>query len=110
MPINSRLNKLSKLINSTPQKELVQDYGKITNIELQIADAIDNLENLSENPLGKRFNKGAVLRHLNAARVELNIASTLAGAPDTQTQILCFERIVKCRDYLNRAKDLIPTK
>ena len=40
-----QIEQISKLINSTPQKELVQDYGKITNIELQIADAIDNLEN-----------------------------------------------------------------
>lgn len=105
-----QIDLISQLINSTPQLELINDHEKVRNLVLQIADVINDLEALSGNPLGKKFNKRSVLKHLNNARVELNKASLLAGATDTLTQILCFEHIVKCRDYLNLAKDLMPLR
>lgn len=104
-----QIDQLSKLIHVTPPLEFLNDHEKLSNINLQIADVIDNLENLSGNLLGERFNKTAVLRHLNSARVELTIAATLVGDHDRQVQIMCFDHIVKCREYLNIAKSLMPS-
>ena len=85
----------------------MSDYRKVKSFELEIADVIYNLETLSGNPLGNKFNKTAVLKHLNTARVELNIASLLASATKERTKVLSFEHIVKCREYLQRAKGLM---
>lgn len=103
-----QINQISQSINSMPQWELVSNYGKVKNFELEIADVIHNLEKLSGNPSGRNFNKRAVLGHLNNARVEINIASHLAGSKSRLTSAKCFEHIVKCREYLNRAKNLMP--
>lgn len=103
-----QINQISQSINLMPQWELVSNYGKVQNFELEIADVIQNLENLNGNPLGRRFNKRAILGHLNNARVEINIASHLAGSTSRLTSAKCFEHIVKCREYLNRAKNLMP--
>lgn len=103
-----QIEQISRLINSTPQWELARDYEKIKNIELQIADVIDNLENLRGNPLGEKFSKVNVLKNLNTARVELNTASRLAASTDEQVQIMSFNHIVECRGYLNLAKGLMP--
>jgi hypothetical protein len=105
-----QIDTISKSINLTPQWEFVSDYGKVKNLELQIADIILNLEILGGIPLRRSFNKAAVLRHLNNARVELNKASFLAGATDMQQRALSFEHIVKCRNYLNLAMGLMPAK
>jgi hypothetical protein len=105
-----QIDEIAQVLNLTPHQDIVKDLAKVQTIELQIADVIKDLETLSENPLGKRFNKRPVLKHLNNARVELNTASLLAADTDTRTKILGFEHVVKCRDYLNLAKDLIPSK
>lgn len=98
---------ISQLLNFTPYWEIVSDYGKVKNVELEIADVIYNLETLGGISLRKGFNKRNILRHLNSARVEINIASRLAGATDEQKQALCFEHIVTCREYLNLAIGLM---
>ena len=93
-----QIAQISQLINFSPQREFVSNYEEVIHVELGIADVIHNLEMLSGNPLGRRFNKSAILGHLNNAHVELNTAVSLAGATDTPTQILGFEHIVKCRE------------
>jgi hypothetical protein len=103
-----QINQISQSINLMPQWELVSNYGRVKNVESEIADVIHNLETLSGNPLGRSFNRRAVLGHLNNARVEINIASHLAGSTSRLTSAKCFEHIVKCRDHLNRAKTLMP--
>ncbi len=105
-----QIEQISRSINLVPQWELVSNYGKVKSFELEIADVINNLEALSGNPLGRRFNKNAVLGHLNAARVELNTASHLAGSTNRRTSAECFNHIVMCRNYLNKAKDIMPSK
>lgn len=102
-----QIEQISKLINSSPQWELASDYDKVKSIDKQIADAIDNLIALSGNPLGEAFDKGKILKNLTTARVELNKASRLAASKDEQVQILCFDHIVACWDYLNLTKDLM---
>lgn len=105
-----QIEKLSKLINTTPQQELVKDYGKIKKIESQMADVIEQLEAHSGNFSGKKFNKGAVLKHLDNARVELNTASTLAEDTDRQIQVLSYSHIPKCREHLKLAIGLMSSK
>ncbi len=104
------IEQISKMIYVTPQFEFLSSHEKLNNLIVQLADVIASLETLSGNPLGNRFNKRAVLRHLNDARIELTMAATLASDHDRQVQIKCIDHIVKCRNNLNLAKSLMPSQ
>jgi hypothetical protein len=102
-----QIEEVSKLINSLPQWELASTYGKVKEVEKQIAEAIENLRALKGNPPVEGFNKSAVIDHLLTAREELNQAARLASSPDVQVQNLCFGHLKECYKHLNQAKDLI---
>ena len=104
-----QIQQLSKMLFVTSQSELLSDNKTLRNIDLQLTDVIYNLEKLSGNPLGKKFNKTAFLKHLNNASLEINTVLYLAGSKSQMTSTKCFEHIVKCCEHLNMAKSLIPS-
>jgi hypothetical protein len=108
------IHKLSILLIDADWSELKSDSTVIKTVEEQLRDTIKNLEKLRDRPMGKKVNMEGILRAINNALKELYRAKDLTKEENIQIISTLpkdkYERLESCRDYIELAMGLMPSK